>query len=170
MVGWLVEHPRPGIYLRQVDLPGVHSKFIEAHRGVLAELLDWVLPVDAVDVTKAGVSLFAGRYGFLDKPTHIRFRVFDPVIQAVPSSVCPDVTLDAESFSRVGLAVKRVFIIENETTFLAFLQLGDAIVIFGTGYGWEALAQPLVEERRNLLLGRHRHPWLRHPGPAARPL
>jgi hypothetical protein len=97
VVGWLVEHPRPGIYLRQVDLPGVHSKFIEAHRGVLAELLDWVLPVDAVKITKAGVSPFAGRYGFLDKPTHIRFRVFDPVIQAVPSSVCPDVTLDAHA-------------------------------------------------------------------------
>lgn len=53
---------------RQVDLPGVHSKFIEAHRGVLAALLDLALPVDAVDITKAGVSQFAARYGFLEKP------------------------------------------------------------------------------------------------------
>jgi len=141
VVGWLAEHPRPGIYLRQVDLPGVHSKFIEAHRGVLADLLDLALPFDAVEVTKVGVGQFAGRYGFLDKPTRIRFRVLDPDIQAAPGPVCPDVTLDAESFSRLDIAVKRVFVTENETNFLAFPQVADAIVIFGAGYGWEALAR-----------------------------
>lgn len=141
VVAWLVEHPRPGIYLRQVDLPGVHSKFIEAHRSVLAELLDLAMPVDAVNISKTGVSQFAARYGFLEKPTRIRFRVLDPAIQAVPGSACPDVTLDAETFSRAGLAVKRVFITENETNFLAFPQVRDAIVIFGAGYGWDALAR-----------------------------
>ena len=141
VAGWLAEHPRPGIYLRQVDLPGVHSKFIEAHRSVLSELLDLALPVSAVDLTQAGVGRFAGRYGFLDKPTRVRFRVLDPDIQLVPGAVCPDVTLDAESFSCMGLAVKRVFVTENETNFLAFPQAREAIVIFGAGYGWEALAR-----------------------------
>ena len=141
VVGWLAQHPRPGIYLRQVDLPGVHSKFIEAHRSVLAELLCLALPVDAVEVTKAGVNQFAGRYGFLDKPTRIRLRVLDPVIQVVRGPVCPDVTLDAESFSRMDIAVKRVFITENMTNFLAFPQVRDSIVIFGAGYGWDALAR-----------------------------
>lgn len=140
VVGWLREHPRPGIYLRQVDLPGVHTKFIEAHRGVLAELLDLALPVDAVDITKAGVIQFSGRYGFLDKPIRIRFRVLDPALRPVSGPVCPDITLDAESFSRLDLAVKRVFITENETNFLSFPQVNDAIVIFGAGYGWDALA------------------------------
>ncbi len=140
VVAWLVEHPRPGIYLRQVDLPGVHSKFIEAHRAVLAELLDLALPIDAVDAGKAGVSEFAGRYGFLEKPIRIRFRVLDPVLQPVRGPTCPDVTLDAESFSRLELAAKRVFITENETNFLAFPPVRDAIVTFGAGYGWEALA------------------------------
>jgi hypothetical protein len=41
IVTWLQAHPRPGIYLRQVDLPGIHSKFIERHKGVLAELSIW---------------------------------------------------------------------------------------------------------------------------------
>ncbi len=67
VVTWLVERPRPGIYLRQVDLPGVHNKFIETHRGVLAELLDLALPVDAVDIGKTGISQFPARYGFLDQ-------------------------------------------------------------------------------------------------------
>ena len=141
VVSWLAAHPRPGIYLRQVDLPGVHSKFIEAHRGVLAELLDLAQPVAAVEVTKSGVGQFAARYGFLDKPTRVRFRVLDPGIQVVPGTVCPDVTLDAESFSSMDISVKCVFVTENETNFLAFPQVRDAIVIFGAGYGWEALAR-----------------------------
>lgn len=64
-------------------------------------------------------------------------------LQAVPGSVCPDVALDAENFSRVGLAVKHVFITETETetNFLAFPQVRDGIVIFGAGYGWKALSR-----------------------------
>ncbi|MFZ1765623.1 MAG: DUF3322 domain-containing protein [Candidatus Nitrotoga sp.] len=141
VVAWFVDHPRPGIYLRQVDLPGVHSKFIEAHRSVLAELLDMALPANAVDISKTGISQFSARYGFLEKPTRIRFRVLDPAIRAVPGSGCPDVTLDADSFGRLELAVQRVFITENETNFLAFPPIRDAIVIFGAGYGWDALAR-----------------------------
>ena len=38
-MAWLQRHPRPGIYLRQVDLPGLHTKFIETHRRLLMTLL-----------------------------------------------------------------------------------------------------------------------------------
>lgn len=141
VVTWLAEHPRPGIYLRQVDLPGVHSKFIETHRGVLAELLDLALPTDAVDKSKAGISQFSARYGFREKPTRIRFRVLDSAIPTAPGLACPDMTLDAESFRRLELAAMRIFITENETNFLAFPTTPDALVIFGAGYGWNALAQ-----------------------------
>ena len=44
VVDWVKMHPRPGVYLRQVDIAGVNSKFIEAHRGVLIQWLDQVLP------------------------------------------------------------------------------------------------------------------------------
>lgn len=141
VVEWLMHHPRPGIYLRQVDLPGVHTKFIEEHRGVLAELLDLALPAAAVDSTKTGVSQFAARYGFGERPIRIRFRPLDRVIQPVPGMDCPDITLDADSFSGLRLPVRRVFITENETNFLVFPPVKDAIVIFGAGYGWDALAR-----------------------------
>ena len=141
VVAWRVQHPRPGIYLRQVDLPGVHSKFIEAHRAVLAELLDLALPAGGVDTGKTGVAQFAARYGFLDKPVRIRLRLLDPGMHLVAGTVCPDLTLDATSFSRLTLDVRRVLITENETNFLALPALPGAIAIFGAGYGWEALAQ-----------------------------
>lgn len=141
VVDWSGAHPRPRVYLRQVDIPGVHSKFIEAHRAVLADLLDLVLPAGNVDAAKTGVAQFAARYGFLEKPTRIRLRILDPDIQSVPGASCPDITLDAGSFSRLALDVRRVFITENETNFLALPNVPGGVAIFGAGYGWEALAK-----------------------------
>jgi len=54
VVEWLQDHPRPGIYIRQMDLPGVHSKFVEGHRGVLGELLDAALPPESIDPDAPG--------------------------------------------------------------------------------------------------------------------
>jgi hypothetical protein len=141
VVAWLQAHPRPGLYLRQVDAPGVDSKFIEAHRGVLTEMLDAALSPDAVDDRASGTAQFARRFGFLDKPVRIRFRLLDPALPSLPGcGGLPDITLDAASFAALALPVERVFITENETNFLAFPEVARAIVVFGAGYGWEAVA------------------------------
>ena len=134
-VAWLQAHARPGIYLRQVDLPGIHSKFVETHRGVLAELLDLALPAEAINTAASGVTQFAQRYGFLDKPLRVRFRLLDS-----PSGD-GDTTLTQARFALLNPPVRRVFITENEINFLAFPALADSLVIFGAGYGFEALAQ-----------------------------
>lgn len=142
VVEWVQHHPRPGVYLRQVDVPGVDSKFIEAHRGVLAELLDLALPPEAIEPGASGLAQFARRYGFRDKPVRIRLRLLDDSLTLV--SACRgrlDLSLDAASFARLAPPVQRVFITENEINFLAFPPLARALVIFGAGYGWEALAQ-----------------------------
>jgi hypothetical protein len=141
IAAWLEHHPHPDVYLRQVDIPGVHSKFIEAHRGVLVELLDIVLPPATIDPTASGVSQFARRYGFRDKPARIRFRVLDPDLALLPGRLDQDITLDAESFARLDPHVARVFITENEINFLAFPQVKSSWVIFGSGYGFEMLRQ-----------------------------
>jgi hypothetical protein len=124
-----------------VDLPGLNTKFIEAHRGVLAELLDLVLPSEVVDSSRSGSRQFAARYGFLDKPVLIRFRVLDPEIMWGLRPLCSDIALDADSLSRLCISAKRVFITENEINFLAFPRMSGSIAIFGAGYGWESLAR-----------------------------
>jgi len=141
IVAWLSAHPRPDLYLRQIDIPGVHSKFIEAHRGVLAELLDLILPPEAIDRTASGISQFAKRYGFRDKPVRIRFRMLDPDHALLPAPLAQDITLDAESFARLDAKATRIFITENEINFLAFPQVKDSLVIFGEGYGFEMLGK-----------------------------
>jgi hypothetical protein len=142
VVAWLQVHPRPGIYLRQVDVPGVDSKFIEAHRGVLAELLDVALPPEAIDTRATGVGQFGPRYGFKDKPLRVRFRLLDARICTglLPADAEHDITLTQADFARLALPVRRVFFTENEVNFLAFPPLAGSLVIFGAGYGFEALA------------------------------
>ncbi|HMN21558.1 MAG TPA: DUF3322 domain-containing protein [Ottowia sp.] len=156
VVAWLQAHPRPGVYLRQVDAPGVDSKFIEAHRGVLAELLDLGLPPEVIERGATGVAQFTRRFGFRDKPLRIRFRLLDPSLPSLPGcqalpGVLADITLDAISFAALALAVDRVFITENETNFLAFPAVAEAVVVFGAGYGWEALARAAWLDRCQLL-------------------
>ena len=148
VVAWLQAHPRPGIYLRQVDLAGVDSKFIEAHRSVLAELFELALPAAAVFASATGLGGFCSRYGFKDKPLRIRFRLLDASLlpgwgncgPALDQAADPDITLTQAAFERLNLPVQRVFITENEINFLAFPQTPGSIVIFGAGYGFEALA------------------------------
>ncbi len=135
---WLRDHPRPGIYLRQIDLPGVHTKYIEAHRGLLAELLDIVLPADAIDAEATGAKNFERRYGFRSKPVLIRFRLLDPA-QAIAGLT--DLTIPLADFARLEPPAQRVFVTENDINGLAFPEQADALVIFGLGYGVDALAE-----------------------------
>ena len=139
-VAWLRQHPRPAIYLRQLDLPGVHTKLIEGHRSVLAELLDLVLSEDRIDRTQTGVGGFCRRYGFLEKPSRVRFRILDPAVRLLPVEADQNITLTQAAFASLALPVRKVFITENEINFLAFPPLSDAMAIFGAGYGFDNLA------------------------------
>lgn len=141
VLAWMRACPRPGIYLRQVDLPGIHSKFIEEHRAVLSELLDLVLPADAVDMSVSGVANFARRYGFRGKPVRVRWRMLDPHQALLGTGTVEDIAVNHEAFAQLNPLATRVFITENEINFLAFPPMADSMVIFGAGYGFDMLAQ-----------------------------
>jgi len=136
---WLQTNPRPGIYLRQVDLPSVDSKFIESHRAVLAELLDLCLPPAAVDPSATGLNGFCRRYGFKDKPLRIRLRVLDAAVAVPGLGLDQDITLTQADFAQRDWRVSRVFMTENEVNFLAFPNVPGSVVIFGAGYGFDVL-------------------------------
>ncbi len=139
LVSWVQAHPRPGIYLRQVDVPGVDSKFIEAHLSVLAEMFDLALPPHCIDQNVSGVSQFCRRYGFKDKPLRIRFRLLDVGQGLLPCATEQDIGLTQVAFAQLNPAATWVFITENEVNFLAFPPLAGSLVIFGAGYGFEVM-------------------------------
>ena len=150
VVAWLQAHPRPDIYLRQVDLPGIHSKLIEAQRGVLSELLDLALPAEAINTMASGATQFARRYGFRDKPLRVRLRFLDPEHSSWVSGADADYTVSQQAFAKLAPDAQRVFITENEINFLAFPPAAGSLVVFGAGYGFEAIAQAAWLQRCGL--------------------
>ena len=141
IIAWTARHPRPGLYLRQVDIPGVDSKFIESHRAVLGELFDLALPPEAVDQSATGVRGFCRRYGFCDKPIRPRFRILDPGLALLQTGTDQDITVTHDTFARLDIPVNKVFMTENEINFLSFPSTERSLVIFSSGYGFEALAE-----------------------------
>jgi hypothetical protein len=129
-VRWIDERQVPGMYLRQVDVPGVDTKFIGRHRGVLAELLDLQLDPDRIELQAPD---FEGRYGFRRKPGYVRFR------GAASQYGYTELAVRADEFTTPPPGVTRVFVVENEITYLAFPLVADAIVIFGGGYAVQVL-------------------------------
>lgn len=140
VVIWRKTHSKPQMYLRQVNIPDVHTKFIETHRAVLVELLDLVLDETEIQREYSGISQFALRYGFLDKPKHIRLRNLDKEHPIQSNSLHSDVYLDGQTFSQLTPKIKKVFIVENEINFLSLPDISNSWAIFGAGYGWSLLA------------------------------
>lgn len=130
-VRWIDEHQQADLYIRQVDVPGVDTKFIEGRRGVLTQLLD--LQLDPVRINPAAPD-FAGRYGFRRKPDYVRFRCADP------GSAYTEMMVRADELTAPPAGVTRAYILENEVTYLAFPLAASAIVFFGDGYAVNTLA------------------------------
>jgi len=130
-LAWFCANPRPGIYLRQIDVAGIDSKFIEARKGLLAELLDIVLPATAIDASASGAKGFEARYGLRAKPALVRFRILDP---RHALGGITDLTVPAGEFAKLTLGIARVFVVENEITGLAFPPVEGSLVVLGLGH------------------------------------
>lgn len=137
ILDFFLARPRPGLYLRQLDIPGVDTKFIESRRRLVGELLDRVLPADAVNGAASGAARFAARYGLRSEPDLVRFRVLDPTLGFGGFS---DLSVPVQEFARGVPPVARVFITENRINGLAMPDCAGSIVIFGLGYGLDRLA------------------------------
>lgn len=145
---WFVVHPRPALYLRELDIAGVDGKFIETRKALLAELLDQLLPPEAVNAEAVGARQFEARYGLLAKPALIRFRLLDAHHHIGGLS---DLSVPVAQFTALRATVKRVFITENEINGLAFPEVPDSMVIFGGGYGIERLADVRWLDARQII-------------------
>lgn len=135
VAAWLIAHPRPDIFIRQIDLPDIDSKFIEQHKTQLTVLLDALLPPSTIE---REAKSFERRYGLRFDQHLIRFRLLDPSI-AVASLT--DLTLPLEDFCRLELPLEYVFITENKVNGLAFPAFPGSMVIFSLGYGVGSLAE-----------------------------
>ncbi|WP_405419135.1 Wadjet anti-phage system protein JetD domain-containing protein [Streptomyces erythrochromogenes] len=128
VVCWIGGHGAEKIYLREIDVPGVDTKFVETHKAILAELLDHTLPEERIDSCVPKSNL-AARYGFRVKPTYVRLRYLG-------TSPLPfgELAVRADELADWSPGVRTVFVLENEITYLSLPPVPDAVAILGSGY------------------------------------
>jgi hypothetical protein len=131
-IAWIDQRQTPGMYLRQVDVPGVDTKFIERHKGVLTELLDQQLDAARIDQESRD---FEARFRFRRKPAYVRFRC-----ERGGESGFTELSVRADELTAPPPGTIRAYVVENEITYLAFPLAAHTIVIFGGGY-----AVPVLE-------------------------
>jgi hypothetical protein len=146
---YFLSSPRPNLYIRELEIEGVDSKFIEQYKRVLDKLLEIVLEASFYDkeISKISHYGFEKKYGLkYDLPT-IRFRILDP-----KHYICnlDDLSLPLNLFKNLDLACEHVYITENKINGLSFPKKENAMVIFGLGYGIESLKEVAWLQERNI--------------------
>ena len=131
---YFLKKPLPNVHLRELDIEGVDTKFIESHKSILRTLLDVVLPEQFInkEFSKLSGSGFARRYGLLYDEARVRFKFLDR--EKTSLYHFNDLSVPISEFAKCSVPISKVFIVENVTVGLSFPSLIDSIVIFGMGY------------------------------------
>lgn len=136
VLAWFWANPRSGIFRRQIELSGIDTKFIEAHRALLTELLELVCE-GAFDV-RPRAATFDRMFGLREKPTLLRMRLLDDTQLLHGLS---DVTAPVAELSRLRLPAEDVIVTENEVNGLSLPGRRSTLVLFGQGYALERLKE-----------------------------
>lgn len=136
VVSWFSENPRADVYLRQVDVAGVDTKFIERWRPLIAELLDAVLQPECI-IANHPPQHFELRYGLRSKSLRIPVRLLDPTHSF---GGLTDVSAPLEQLAALHPPADRVIFVENEITALSFPPLKGTLLIHGLGKAVEKVA------------------------------
>jgi len=130
---YFISNPRPNLYIRELDIKGIDSKFIEKYKKILDLMLSTILDKPIVKLAQNG---FEKKYNLkYDLPT-IRFRILDEALYICGLS---DISLPLNEFMKLDIKADKIFITENKINGLTFPKIKNSIVIFGLGYGVDSL-------------------------------
>lgn len=157
---YFTQHPKPGLFARELPLKGLGTKFVENHKSILMPLLNLVLPTKAIDATCAGLSQFEQRFGLLTDPPRIRIRWLDESLANSYTGGLKDLSITHTELAKQNWQVKMVLIVENKTNllqadvFLTLPHMRHAMAIFGSGRAAALLASlPFLHNAQILYWG-----------------
>jgi hypothetical protein len=129
VVCWFQQNPRCGLYLRQLPIPGIDTKFFETHSAILDELITAAIPADV----RTAEIRFSDRHGLRREEPLLRFRFLDPALQIERGFPVADLAVPVSTFRVLPLANVCVIITENLRNFLALPELARTVAVFGGG-------------------------------------
>lgn len=113
---WLQEHPDSGLFVRQLPIRGVHTKWIERHRSLVSSL----------------VAAATGRadLGLASRPELLRLRLLDgDAIRGLH-----DLSAPLADMSALEIRPAQVVVVENLESMLALPPLPGVVALHGQGY------------------------------------
>lgn len=128
LVGWMQENPGTDLFIRQVPVPGIDTKWAERRSAVALELLQ--------SLAEPGALVSSG---FKRDRLRVRMRLLDPLLRAAVGGL-DDVTAPIESISALSLPVRCAVVVENLQTFLAFDDIPGVALFFGQGFSARSLS------------------------------
>ena len=119
---WLSAHPDSGLYIRQLPIRGVDTKWVKAHRGLVTALF----------------AAISGRpsLGLNEPPELVRMRVLDRAL--LPISLT-DFSSPVSELADLAIRPRTVFVFENLESVLAMEDVPGAVVVHGSGYAVKKL-------------------------------
>jgi len=133
IVDYLVANPRPNCFARELPI-AVSTKLLQSNRRRLASWLDLVLPPSAID-HRYGYDAFEPRYGLRYVRPHFLLRILDGDLQSELGLPFDELSLPAESLSRLPVSQVRIVIVENKVNLLTLPALERTIALGGLGNG-----------------------------------
>lgn len=132
---FFLQSPRSGLYLRQLEIPGIDTKFIEAHKRILSELLNILLPESGrpQHIPSLDINFFEERYGLKQESPRLRFRLLDQNLAGLFYGA-DDIEIPVACLSKNEIPCETVLIVENKTTGLSLSEVSKGIVFFELGY------------------------------------
>lgn len=129
LVSWMRENPGADLFIRQVPVPGIDTKWAQRSGAVAVELLK---STTGTDDRNSGA--------FKQDRPRVRMRLLDPFLRATVGGL-DDVSAPIASISVLSLPVRCAVVVENLQTFLAFDDIPGVALFFGQGFGARGLSK-----------------------------
>lgn len=133
---WFRANPRSELYLRQLPVPGIDTKWVEPRKAVVR---DFLLATKGQPLTSAAQD-FHEVCGLRKPSAKLRLRILCPELRAGLGGLC-DVEAPVEEVARMGLSVRSVIIVENLETGLALPDFEGTVAFMRLGHAVSELAR-----------------------------
>jgi hypothetical protein len=136
LLAWFEANPRSDLYLRQLPVPDIDTKWVEPRRAVLRDFL-----LGAKGQSPAATPQDFYEVCGLRKPSaKLRLRILCPKLRAKVAGLC-DIETPVEEVARMELPVRSVIIVENLETGLALPDFEGTIAFMRLGHAVSELSQ-----------------------------
>lgn len=134
VINWFINHPTSNIYLRQIPIADIDTKWIEQRKNLLIDVLRKLKNCHDPSID------FYQLAGLRSEPNLIRIAIKDRQLREKVACLSDFIAVPNE-LNQLPINPKNVFIIENLRSGMAMPDLTDTVVIMGLGYAVDVLQQ-----------------------------